>query len=111
MALGTGAVAAAAADTTITEIATSRKALVVGTNVTKQTGTGAEDTIQYVATWAAGEATNSAIAEAGLFTGPTSGGTSSGILLARTVFASTINKTASDSLTVTWRITLNATGT
>jgi hypothetical protein len=95
MAVGTGAVAAAAANTALgTE--TGRVALtsttIVTTNVTN-------DAIQYVATIPAGTATG-ALTEAGILNAA-----SAGTLLSRTVF-SAINKGALDSLTITWKITI-----
>ena len=91
MALGTGTNAAAAGDTTLqTEI--DRNAL-TGTTVST-------NTIAYSCTWAAGDGTG-AITEAGLFDAA-----SSGDMLARTVF-SVVNKGASDSITITWTITIS----
>lgn len=109
MALGTGAVAAATADTTITEIGIRKSG--ANLTVTKVTTGVTDDSIQYVASWGAGESTSATINEAGLFTGATAGATTGGLLLCRTVFAGTINKGASDTLTVTWKIQLTATGT
>ena len=95
MAIGTNATAAAAAQTAlITELA--RAAL---TSTTIVTTTVANDTVQFVATFAAGSGTG-AIVEAGILNAST-GGT----MLARTVF-SVINKGASDSLTITWKVSL-----
>ena len=91
MALGTGTNAAAVGDTTLqTEI--DRNAL---TSTTVST-----NTIAYGCTWAAGDATG-AITEAGLFDAA-----STGDMLARTVF-SVVNKGASDSITITWTITIS----
>lgn len=91
MALGTGTNAAAVGDTTLqTEI--DRNAL---TSTTVST-----NTIAYGCTWAAGDGTG-AITEAGLFDAA-----SSGDMLARTVF-SVVNKGASDSITITWTITIS----
>jgi len=91
MALGTGTNAAAAGDTTLqTEI--DRNAL---TSTTVST-----NTIAYGCTWAAGDGTG-AITEAGIFDHDTSGD-----MLARTVF-SVVNKGASDSITITWTITIS----
>lgn len=93
MGLGTGAVAAAATDTTLgTEQGT--RGAVSTSNVTT---TVANDTAQYVATFAAGNGTG-AITELGLFTASTAG-----TMLSRTVFAA-VNKAATDSLTITWKI-------
>ena len=91
MALGTGTNAAAAGATTLqTEL--DRNAL---TSTTVST-----NTVAYGCTWAAGDGTG-AITEAGLFDAA-----SSGDMLARTVF-SVVNKGASDSITITWTITIS----
>jgi hypothetical protein len=91
MALGTGTNAAAVGDTTLqTEI--DRNAL---TSTTVST-----NTVAYGCTWAAGDGTG-AITEAGLFDAA-----STGDMLARTVF-SVVNKGASDSITITWTITIS----
>lgn len=97
MAVGTGSVAAALANTTLgSEIAGSRQAL---TSTTIVTTTNTNDSIQYVGTFGAGVGTG-AITEAGIFNAA-----SAGTMLARTVFA-TINKGANDTLTITWKITV-----
>lgn len=91
MAVGTGSTAAAAGNTTLgTEAA--RVAL------TSTTVTGND--VVYVATFGAGTGTG-ALTEAGILNN-SSGGT----LLCRTVFAA-INKGASDTLSVTWTITIS----
>ena len=91
MALGTGTTAAAAGNTTlVTEL--DRNALTSTTVL--------NNTIAYAATWAAGDATG-AITEAGIFDAA-----SGGDMLARTVF-SVVNKGASDSITITWTITIS----
>lgn len=95
IAVGTGAVAPAAGDTTLgTEIGTR----VAGT-VTQVTTTTANDTFQIVSTFPAGNGTG-AITEAGIFNASTVG-----TLLSRTTF-SAVNKAAGDSLTITWKIQL-----
>ena len=91
MAVGTGTTAAAAGKTTLASDS-DRNAL-TSTTVT-------DNEVAYVGTWAAGDA-SVAITEAGLFSA-SSGGT----MLARTVF-SAVNKGASDSLTITWTITVS----
>jgi len=92
MAIGTGATAAAAGDTTLgTEL--DRNA------VTSVTVT--DESIAYVASWAAGDGTG-AVTEAGIFNAA-----SAGDMLARTVF-SVVNKAANDTLSITWTITLSA---
>lgn len=90
MAIGTNNTAVQATDTTLnTEL--DRNAL------TSRTDSG--NVITYVADWAAGDGTG-AIVEAGIFNAA-----SAGTMLARTVF-STINKGASDTLQITWNITV-----
>lgn len=91
MAIGAGAVAAAAGDTALgSEL--GRVALTSGT------ATGAIAT--YVATFGAGTGTG-AVTEAGILNN-SSGGT----LLCRTVF-SVVNKGANDTMTITWQITVS----
>ena len=91
MALGTSTTAAAAGQTAlVSEL--DRNAL---TSTTVST-----NTVAYAATWAAGDGTG-AITEAGLFDAA-----STGDMLARTVF-SVVNKGASDSITITWTITIS----
>jgi hypothetical protein len=93
MAVGTGAVAAAAANTTLgTEAA--RVAVSATTIVTT---TVANDSISYSATFPAGTGT-AALTEAGLFNAA-----SVGTLVARTVFG-VVTKTVDDSLVITWKI-------
>lgn len=96
MALGSGATAAAAAQTDLGSILGSREAL----DSTTISGTNAEKVV-YVASFEAGDATG-AVAEAGIFNA-----SSSGDMLCRTVF-SVVNKAADDTLSVTWTITLAA---
>jgi len=90
MAVGTNNTSPAAGDTTLnTELA--RVAL---TSTTVNT-----NTVAYVASFPAGTGTG-ALVEAGLFNAA-----SAGTMLARTTYA-VINKGASDSLTITWTITV-----
>ena len=91
MALGVGSNAAAVGDTTL-QSELDRNTL---TSTTVST-----NTIAYGCTWAAGDGTG-AITEAGLFDAA-----STGDMLARTVF-SVVNKGASDSITITWTITIS----
>lgn len=92
MAVGTGSTAAAGADTALgNEV--DRNAL-TSTTVTS-------NAIAYVCSWAAGDGTG-ALTEAGLFNA-----VSSGTMLCRTVFG-TVTKGASDSMTITWTITVSA---
>jgi hypothetical protein len=93
MALGTGTGAPAAGDTLLgTEI--DRNAL------TSRTDTG--NVVTYVGTWAAGDATNSAITEAGIFNVVTANTIT---MLARAKFTA-IDKGAGDTLTITWTVTI-----
>jgi len=91
MAIGTGSTAAAASNTALGS-QSARTAL------TSTTVSGAD--ITYVDTFAAGTGTG-AITEAGLFNA-----SSSGTMLCRTVF-SVVNKGASDSMTITWTVTVS----
>lgn len=93
LAVGTNNTAPAAGDTTLnTEL--FRKALSVAG------GTPSTNTVQYSVTLVAGEGTGTLV-EAGLFNANTAG-----TMLARTVF-SAIVKGASDSLAITWTVTIN----
>lgn len=92
MAVGTGSTAASAGDTTLGTEA-DRNAV--------NSITVSSNTIEYVASWAAGDAT-AALTEAGIFNAA-----SAGTMLARVVF-DTVNKGANDTLTITWTITLSA---
>lgn len=93
MALGSGSTAAAAGDTTLGTQLGSREAL--------DSDTVSSNTITYTSSFEAGDATG-AVTEAGIFNA-TSGGT----MLCRTVFA-VVNKSADDSLSVSWQISLTA---
>ena len=100
MAIGTGSVAAAAANTALG----AESARVTLTSTTLVTTTVTNDAIQYVASFGQGVGT-AAITEAGLFAGAATGTSGSGTLAARTVF-NVINKGALDTLTITWKITI-----
>ncbi len=91
MAIGSGSTAAAASDTALGN-QLGRVAL------TSTTVSGA--VVTYVATFAAGTGTG-AVTEAGILNA-----SSSGDLLCRTVF-SVVNKGASDSMTITWTVTVS----
>lgn len=97
MAVGTGAVAPAAGNTTLgAEIATTgRQALA--------SSTSSGGVLTMVANWAAGQATNAAITEAGVFNA-----SSAGTLYSRATFTA-INKGANDTLQMTWTYTLTPT--
>ena len=91
MAIGTGATAAASGDSSL------------GTEAARQALTSTtvnNNAVSYVASFAAGTGTG-AITEAGVLNAA-SGGT----LLCRTVF-SVVNKGASDSMTITWTVTIS----
>lgn len=90
MAIGSGSEAAAAGDTKL-KTETDRNAL-KESSVTGKVFTA-------VAEWAAGDGTGE-IKEAGLFSA-----SSEGTLFARSVF-SVVNKGAEDTLTITWKITI-----
>lgn len=92
MAVGTGTTAAAAGDTAL-----GTQSGIVALTSTTQTN---EDVV-YVATFGAGTGTG-ALTEAGIFNAA-----SSGTMLCRTVF-SEVNKSASDSLQITWTVTISA---
>lgn len=92
MAVGTGAVAPVAGNTTLgAEIAASRVALTSGTAVNSD--------VTYVATFGPTVGTG-AITEAGIFNASTAG-----TMLCRTTF-SVVNKAAEDSLTISWKVSI-----
>lgn len=93
MALGSGSTSAAAGQTDLVSILGSREAL--------DSASASSNTITYVSSFEAGEATG-AVVEAGIFNAA-SGST----MLCRTVFA-VVNKQADDTMSVTWAITLSA---
>jgi len=95
MAVGTGATAAAAANTAL-GAESARVALATATNVTT---TVTNDAVQYVATFNPGTGT-AGLTEAGIFNAA-----SAGTMLCRTVFG-VINKGALDTLTITWKVTV-----
>lgn len=98
MEVGTSTTAAAAGQTALVAVvASSRTALTSSTQATSST---ANDSVTYVATFAAGTGTG-ALTEAGIFNA-----SSAGTLLCRTVF-SVVNKGASDAMTITWTVTLS----
>lgn len=92
MAVGSSDTAAAPEDTNVGSILGSRKALT--------SATATANAVEYQATFAAGEGTG-AVKEAGIFNASTSGD-----MLCRTVF-DVINKGASDSMTITWTVTVS----
>jgi hypothetical protein len=98
MAVGTGDTAFTTGSTTLNN-ELDRNALSAGY---PEQGAGAADNdVVYKATWAAADATG-AITEAGIFNS-----SSAGSMLAASTFP-VINKGASDSLTITWTVTVGA---
>ena len=93
MGLGSGTTAAAAGDTDLGTLVGSREAL--------DSTTVSSNTITYVASFEAGDATGT-ITEAGIFNASTAG-----TMLCRVVFPA-IGKQADDTMSVTWVITLTA---
>ena len=91
MAVGTGTTQALAAQTAL--VSENDRNSLTSTTVTN-------NTIIYVATWAAGDAT-AALTEAGVFDA-----SSGGDMLCRTVFT-VVNKASADSMTITWTITVS----
>ena len=91
MAVGTGTTVAAAGQTTL--VSENDRNALTSTTVTN-------NTIIYVATWAAGDAT-AALTEAGVFDAA-----SGGDMLCRTKF-NVVNKASADSMTITWTITVS----
>jgi hypothetical protein len=95
MAIGSGSTSAAAVDSALG----SQLARVTLDSTSLVTTTATNDSVQYVATFAAGTGTG-AVTEAGIFNAGTSG-----TMLCRTVFA-VINKGALDTLVITWKVTV-----
>jgi hypothetical protein len=93
MEVGTSTQAAAVGDTALIAAVTSSRVALTSTTVTA-------NAIAYVGTFAAGTGTG-AITEAGIFNA-----SSAGTMLCRTVF-SVVNKGASDTLTITWTVTVS----
>ena len=91
MAIGTDSTAASASDSAL--LSEAGRVSLTSTTVTS-------NEVEYVATFGAGTGTG-AITEAGIFNA-SSGGT----LLCRTVF-SVVNKGSSDSMTITWTVTVS----
>lgn len=98
MAIGTGSTAFTTSSTTLNS-QLDRNALNSG--YPEQQGGASDNDVVYKANWAAGDGTG-AIREAGIFN---SSGT--GTMLAASTF-SVINKGASDTLTITWTVTVGA---
>ena len=90
MAIGSGSTAAAASDTAL------------GSELNRQSATSSVSgaVVTFSATFAAGSGTG-AVTEAALFNA-----SSSGTMLCRTTFA-VVNKSASDSMTISWAVTVS----
>lgn len=93
MAIGTGTIVPALADTTL-ETENARAAL-ASTGIVTTTVAG--DSVQFVATFAPEQGTG-AVTEAGIFNDAVAG-----TMLCRTVFP-VINKADTDTLTITWKV-------
>jgi len=93
MGLGSGTTTAAAGQTDLVTLLGSREVL--------DSTTASSNTIAYVASFEAGDATG-AVTEAGIFNAA-----SSGTMLCRVKF-NVVNKAADDTMAVTWTITLSA---
>ncbi|MFA5396054.1 MAG: hypothetical protein WC346_08615 [Methanogenium sp.] len=98
MAVGSGDTPFTTSSTTLTD-EIDRNALSGG--YPEQQSGGDDNDVVYKATWAAGDATG-ALTEAGIFNSSVAG-----TMLAASTF-SVINKGASDTLTITWTVTVGA---
>jgi hypothetical protein len=96
MGIGTGTALATAADTALGTQLSTRVGL-DSTTIVTTVATG--DSVQYVATFGAGQSTG-AVTEAGIFNAATTG-----TMLCRTVF-DVINKGELDTLVITWKVTI-----
>ena len=107
MKLGTGTTAVAkngAGAALVTYKAGSNVAFDAGFPVTEDLGASLGDNANYKSTWAAGVATDAALTEVVIVTDSATDATSSEAnTYSRALFASAINKGASDSLAVTWK--------
>lgn len=99
--VGTGSSAAAAADVDLgAEVTTGLS----GTRKSVTRSNSGSFATQYDGTFLAGECTNSALTEAGIFNN-TAVGPSSGTMLCRAVFTA-IDKLSTDSLSISWVVTV-----
>jgi len=97
MAVGSGTTAAAAGDTDLESMLGAREEM----DTTTANGSAGNGTVVYVSSFEAGDGTG-AVTEAGIFNAATGGD-----MLCRTVFP-VVNKSADDTLSITWTITLSA---
>lgn len=105
MKLGTGTTAVAKAGAgaaLVTYITGSNNPFDASFPVTQNLGAGLGVNGQYKTTWAAGDVTNSAITEAVIVNDAGTDATSTAANTAHRIVFSAINKTASDSLVITW---------
>lgn len=107
MKLGTGTTAVAksgAGAAIVTYVSGSNVAFDTGFPQTEDLGAGLGDNAVYKTTWAAGVATNTALAEVVIINDQANNtdGSTAANTYSRALFASAINKGADDSLAVTW---------
>jgi hypothetical protein len=105
MKLGTGTTAAAkagAGGALVTYISGSNNPFDASFPATQNLGAGLGVNGQYKTTWAAGDVTNSAITEAVIVNDAATDATSTAANTSHRVVFTAINKTASDSLVITW---------
>ncbi len=107
MKLGTGSTAVAKAGAgaaLITYLTASNATFAATYPQTENLGSGLGVNAVYQCVWAAGVATNAAITEVVIVNDAATNATSSAAnTISRALFGTAINKTATDSLTVTWR--------
>lgn len=105
MKLGTGTTAAAksgAGAALVTYLAASNKAFDASFPATQNLGAGLGVNGQYKTTWAAGQATNAALTEAVIVNDSATDATSTAANTTHRIVFTAINKTATDSLVITW---------
>lgn len=105
MKLGTGTTAAAkagAGGALVTYISGSNNPFDASFPATQNLGAGLGVNGQYKTTWAAGDVTNAAITEAVIVNDAATDATTTAANTAHRVVFTAINKTASDSLVITW---------
>ena len=105
MKLGTGTTAVAKAGAgaaLVTYISASNNPFDATWPVTQNLGAGLGVNGQYKTTWAAGDVTNAAITEAVIVNDAAADATTTAANTAHRIVFTAINKTASDSLVITW---------